>query len=202
MSDENKIDALNQLWQQQQVPRPDQQDLLKRWRKMRWQQWVYLVADVLVMIATGGLLWYAYHWFAPLMQGILVMVWVGCIAFTIYISWLRRHALVNWQTDTGQYLQLISKQLANNARIAGISGKFALYGVPFNYLFHFAHAWQNDTTLPLFMRKMLWLTAILLVVVAPLWWWFNRREARFKQELANIQAISGSDLSTPVHSVD
>jgi hypothetical protein len=182
----NKQDPLLTLWQQQQVSIPDITELKKRWNKLLWQQRLYYTLDVVAFLFTAGICVWKYQkvqWFGQIWMG-LVMVLL--LVFTIYVGWLRRHALRDMGTSTEGYLHKLRAQYINNIKIAQLT-KNSTWVSLLAVLVLYSGGWFFDTIATDKLLEKIVLTSTILGLLMPIaWHWANKREQKFKNEIAKL----------------
>jgi len=182
-------DPLDQLWQGQQVEKPDIQVLSSQWRKVQLKQRFYAGLDILGLILPFITLVFFIERLDQFTRIYLVVLFVLLCPFVAYIVWLRRFS-IGWSSDsTDLHVQHLKKQIANNIKIAYLT-KHSIWPLGLVITLHHVGLFYFDVfPIDKLIHKSL-ISAGLLVVMFPCTWiWAARRENRFKRELAELNKL-------------
>lgn len=114
----NETDDLAALWQTQTVQQIDLESIKRELQMQRWKQRLYMLIDMIGPVPLALILYYQSD---TLPFKAILMLWATLIItvpFVVYFLWLRRHAAFVTAVDTQSYVNVLYRQLANNAKIA------------------------------------------------------------------------------------
>ena len=191
MSDNQSLD---QLWQQQPTKTPDLKTLTKKFRKIMFKQWFYLLADVSSLLFVFVWLYLDRENMSQLLLVYLSLISVLGTGATTYIIWLRRFSLRNTSASTQDYIHGLKKHYANNIKIAEFTKLSLKVLTPIMIIFFFLSAYYNDWDFSTAVKKIL----IVLFGCGALYGmnaWANRCKRRYIDELAKLELIEQSMMS-------
>ena len=186
----NKQDPLVNLWHQQQVRLPDIAELKIRWQKLQWQQRLYYTLDVVAFLFTAAFCAWKYpklQWFGQIWVGLMM---VSLLILTIYLGWLRRHALRDMGANTENYLHKLRAQFSNNIKIAQLT-KTSMWITLLAVTILYFGGWLFNTIAPEILLEKILLSAAILGLLTPcVWYWANKREQKFKREIIELDKMT------------
>lgn len=189
----NKQDLLANIWQQQTVSLPDIAGLKKRWKKLQWQQRLYYSLDVIGFVIAVSTFFWAYEklqWFGQIWMGLMMVL---LLVFTIYVGWLRRHALRDMESSTDDYLHKLKAQFNNNIKIAQLT-KASTWMCLLAFVVFFYGGWFFETIPPdKLLKKIAVSSGIFALLMPSMWYWAHKREEKFTNESANLDKILGQE---------
>jgi hypothetical protein len=192
----DKQDPLVDLWQQQQVILPDLAAIQKQWHKVQWQQRLYYSLDIISCLMVIGLFFWSYdkfQWFGKIWMGAIVF---GVLILTLYLGWLRRHALRLVDSCTDDYLHKLRLQLSNNVKIARIT-KASIWAISLATLIYYFGTWAFELIPPdKWLRKAKFSLIFFAFFIPPMWYWANKREQKFKREIKELDNMSEQQSHT------
>lgn len=183
------------LWQQQPVYEIDLADVTQRLKhQQRLQRW-YIVSDFAGFLVGLGTLLFNWDKLPYFMALVLCGVVISAGAFTAYIVWLRRHAVLASFEDTSHYRETLKKQYLSNQKIARVTmhsswisllGMVVIWGIAavFGEL-----SWQkflDNNGIATFL--------IVSILMAGFGLWAHKREQKFKAEYAQLVSQDQNDL--------
>lgn len=182
-------DPLNQLWQQQDIEKPDLKAISKTWRLMKIKQKAYALIDVFGLGVSFVLLYFNLDKLDRFTTIYIVILILLLCPFVAYLLWLRRLSLGWSAKSTEQYIDTLKQQVKNNIRIAYIT-KHSAWVSGVLVLIHYLGLFYFDVfEMDSWIRKTLTSAGILVVMIPAFWIWASRREQRFKQELAKLDKL-------------
>ncbi len=181
-------DDLARLWQTQKVSTIDTEQIEKDCRRQTLKQRLYLFLDfacLVPMVIFFTLQWEQLSRAAAIMIVVLLVV---TLPIFIYLARLRWLAAAGFQTATANYLDMLIKQMQNNARIAWLtkhsSWTTALFLIGF-YAVLFALGEVPQAR----QSKALLAISITSVAMAGFYFWARKREIRFHQKAEELLAL-------------
>ncbi|WP_289032067.1 hypothetical protein [uncultured Paraglaciecola sp.] len=185
----NNQDPLSQLWQQQEVQKPDYQALQTSWDKMRVKQKLYVFFDVLSVLMTFFIIWFNKEKLDDFTLSLMTIVLLIAIAAVFYLTWLRRFSLGWSNQNTAMYLQQLKKQLENNIKIANLS-MHSGWAIIVLLVFFYAGLYIYEAfPLDQLLKKIYLTLAIHSLLLPGIWFWAKKRKQRFVKELAELNKI-------------
>lgn len=182
----DKQDPLANIWQQQTVSIPDIAELEKRCRKLQWQHRFFYSMDVVAfLVALGTFVWgfEILKWFSQIWMGVMIIL---LLVFTLYVGWLRRHALRNMESSTDDCFHKLRAQFNNNIKLAQLT-KTSIWMTLLAVVIFYFGGWFFDTIPPEKLLKKIALSSVIFAVLIPsAWYWAHKREQKFKNEIANL----------------
>lgn len=184
-------DPLQSLWQQQSVNAIDMSDVRKRFRAQRWKQRCYLTLDILAMLPLTYVLLFMQDEFAATPMGWLGLWVLGgiCLVFVLYIAWLRRHALFGGEAQTEDHLKKLSKQFANNARIAMLTKHSCWVTVLMLFVYYLVMYEAGEIDAEQWRSILFILLPLTCVVMFAMGGWAHRRQRRFERDWERLQSM-------------
>lgn len=180
-------DPLRDLWQQQEVVKFDLAKLKKKWRKIRYKQYFYIMMDLVPVIALPFFLWFYYSEMERLVFISILVIGVLGTAFSAYTIWLRRFIFQAKFESTSHYLYSIAQQYKQNIKIAQ-AAKYSTVAIPPLFIAMYGGFYLADTfEWERLVRKMLYSGVILAVSMPIVWVWANRRISKFQSELVELE---------------
>ncbi|MEP0175664.1 MAG: hypothetical protein ABJH28_07660 [Paraglaciecola sp.] len=189
----NNQDPLSQLWQQQEVQKPDLNVINKAWRIMQVKQKLYACLDILGLFIPILMLYLNREKLDSFTAGYFVVLTFLLLPFVAYILWLRRFSM-GWSSEnTERHIHNLKRQIANNIKIAAL-GKLSIWPIGVLIVLHYVGLFYFDV-LPVdrLIRKGLISVCVFAVLFPAIWIWATRRENRFKKELSDLNNLLGID---------
>lgn len=188
-------EQLQQLWQQQQTVKVDVGQLKHAAKWMRIKQFGYAFLDI-ACVASAIIVMYSFrdHYSTVFLYGMSVFIFIALV-FTIYLLYLRRHALLNRlaSESTQGYLALMVKQTNNNIKIAWITQhSFWLTWIVLVVFWLYLGAY-DDMPSNVLQRKALLSVGLSAVIFIPMWFWANWRRKKFIRMRDELIAQQASD---------
>lgn len=112
---------LTSLWQAQPVATIDVEKIQRDYRKQTIKQRCYMLLDIFGMMPAVVLVWYTWEDFSTVAAGMIVGLGVVMVPIVGYLIWLRRVTAFGRARSTTDYLEQLSRQMKNNARIAWLT---------------------------------------------------------------------------------
>ncbi len=182
-------DPLQQLWQRQPTNVPSEAEIKRYWRKNRWQQWGYLLLDVVAWIV-------ALVFIPKIVQKDLHLVeqiWIGSflligVVFTLYFAWLRRFSYkVN--VSTSDFVSLLVKQKQNDITIAKHSRNLMWFMIAAFVIWYPIYAYVLELSVEQLLPRLIKLVIFLAVFSAGLFAWANWLQRNSEKDLLRLQAV-------------
>lgn len=189
-------DPLSQLWQQQEVQKPDLTVINKAWRSMQIKQKLYACLDVFGLILPILMLYLNREKLDDFTAGYFIVLTVLLLPFVAYILWLRRFSM-GWSSEsTERHIYNLKRQIASNIKIAAL-GKLSIWPIGVLIVLHYVGLFYFDV-LPIdkLIRKGLISLCVFVVLFPTMWIWATRRENRFKKELTELNNLLGINKDT------
>ena len=187
----NNTDELAALWQTQSVQEIDVARIQRELRSQRWKQRLYMLVDVLGPVPLALVLYYSSD---KLPLSALIIIWATLIIsvpFVIYFLWLRRHAAFTKAVDTRSHVNVLYRQVANNAKIAFYTKHSCWVSSVMLIVFFGGEIFKtlsgNEEELSL-VRIVLWLGAGIAGCFG-CYIWARNRERKFKARMDELAAI-------------
>ncbi|GGF63838.1 hypothetical protein [Alteromonas lipolytica] len=183
------------LWQQQPVSEIDLADVTRRLKHQKWLQRWYVVSDLTGFLIGLGALLYSWQEISLFMAVVLSGVMVCGGAFTGYIIWLRRHALLASFSDTNQYRETLKKQYLSNQKIARVTLHSSWSGVVIMVLVWAVAGLMGEVTWQRFVDNGGIVTLLVVcMLMAGFGLWAYKREQKFKAEYEQLVSQEQNDL--------
>lgn len=188
-------EQLQQLWQQQQTVKVDVGQLKHAAEWMRIKQFGYAFLDI-ACVASAIIVMYSFrdHYSTVFLYGMSVFIFIALV-FTIYLLYLRRHALLNRlaSESTQGYLALMVKQTNNNIKIAWITQHSCWLTWIVLVVFWLYLGAYEDMPSNVLQRKALLSVGLSAVIFIPMWFWANWRRKKFIRMRDELIAQQASD---------
>lgn len=188
-------EQLQQLWQQQQTVKVDVGQLKHAAKWMRIKQFGYAFLDI-ACVASAIIVMYSFrdHYSTVFLYGMSVFIFIALV-FTIYLLYLRRHALLNRlaSESTQGYLALMIKQTNNNIKIAWITQHSCWLTWIVLVVFWLYLGAYDDMPSNVLQRKALLSVGLSAVIFIPMWFWANWRRKKFIRMRDELIAQQASD---------
>lgn len=187
----NETDDLAALWQTQAVQQIDVEKIERELQMQRWKQRLYMLVDLLSPVPLGLVLFYQSEKlsFAPLL--VLWATLIITIPLAVYFLWLRRHAAFTAAVDIQSHVNVLYRQVSNNAKIAFYTKHSCWVASLILILFFgneiFTTLAANEDGLPV-VRIAVWL-GVGLVFCLGCFEWARRRERKFRARMNELAAI-------------
>ena len=188
-------EQLQQLWQQQQTVKVDVGQLKHAAKWMRIKQFGYAFLDI-ACVASAIIVMYSFrdHYSTVFLYGMSVFIFIALV-FTIYLLYLRRHALLNRlaSESTQGYLSLMVKQTNNNMKIAWITQHSCWLTWIVLVVFWLYLGAYDDMPSNVLQRKALLSVGLSAVIFIPMWFWTTWRRKKFIRMRDELIAQQASD---------
>ncbi|MDM7862234.1 hypothetical protein QTP81_16630 [Alteromonas sp. ASW11-36] len=172
---------LQQLWQQQETVEVNAAQLKRSFKWMRIKHFGYAFLDIACVLAAIVFVYVMREKFSTaFLYGISVFIFIS-IAFTLYLLYLRRYALLNHlgNESTQSYLALMVKQTNNNIRIAWITQHSCWVSWLILVALWLYLGVYDDMPHDVWLRKTLMSALIGALIFIPLWFWASWRRKKF-----------------------
>ncbi|WP_414829086.1 hypothetical protein [Alteromonas sp. H39] len=181
-------DELARLWQAQKVATIDTAQIEKDIRRQTLKQRLYLFLDFACLIPV--VIFFIIKW-NELSSAAATMILVLLVVTTpifVYMARLRWLAASGFHAATANYLDMLIKQMRNNARIAWLtkhsSWTTAVFLLGFYAVLYFMGEVPEER-----QTKALLAIVITSVAMAGFYQWAQRREARFHKKAEELLAL-------------
>ena len=181
-------DDLARLWQTQKVSTIDAGQIEKDCRRQTLKQRAYLFLDFACLIPM--VIFFIYQWdqLSRAAAAMIVVLLVVTTPIFIYLARLRWLAAAGFQTSTANYLDMLIKQMRNNARIAWLtkhsSWTTALFLVVFYAVMFVLGEIPEERQF-----KAILAIVITSIAMAGFYQWARKREARFQKKAEELLAL-------------
>ena len=181
-------DDLARLWQTQKVATIDTAQIKKDFRRQTLKQRLYLFLDFACLVPM--VIFFIYQWdqLSRAAATMIVLLLVVTTPIFIYMARLRWLAAGGFHEATADYLDMLIKQMRNNARIAWLtkhsSWTTALFLVGF-----YAVLFALGEVPPERQSKAILAMGVISVAMAGFYQWARKREARFQKKADELLAL-------------
>lgn len=187
----NNTDDLAALWQTQDVQQIDVDRIQRELQMQRWKQRLYMLVDVLGPVPLALILYYQSDTLPFTAQLVLWATLLITIPFVGYFLWLRRHAAFSDGVDTQSYVNVLYRQIANNAKIAFYTKHSCWVSSVILVLFFGGEIFKTLSASEeglSFVRIGVWL-GLGLVFSFGCYVWARGRERKFRARMEELAAI-------------
>ena len=180
---------LMSLWQAQPVSRVDLEKIQRDYRSQTIKQRCYMLLDILGMMPLVLLVWYTWDDFSTVAAGMIVALGIVMLPVVGYLIWLRRVTAFGRARSTSDYLQLLTRQMKNNARIAWLTKHSAWLTSLFIVVFYLIIFLQGELPEEKYTMVGAALTGICLLM-AGFYRWAQKREQRFMRQFEALVELA------------
>ena len=188
MKNDDFDSELANLWQQQPVLEVDAADIRKTANRMRLKQAFYVFLDLATIVFSLVVLIVMRDKFSTVSFWGLVAILGLAVLATLYIVYLRRHALLLrvGSESTREYLMTLLAQARNNVKIAWIT-KHSCW-VCFITLvgFWLLVGMFDDMPHDKWLKKTLLGSGLTFVLMVAMWFWASWRERKFSRLVESL----------------
>ena len=182
---------LSSLWQAQTVNDIDMAAVKQGFMSQRKKQRLYMAVDIGAIIPALFLLYHFWSELSFTVKAVNLTVGVIALPLLIYQLWLRRVAAFSRNVSTLDHLDVLTKQIKNNVRIAIITKHSTWISMVLVMLTMALQYVVDDvsTSKLSFMFGVLAATAFIMGV----WYvWAAKREQRFRRQLDGLKIMRSS----------
>lgn len=169
---------LSSLWQAQPVTTIDVEKIQRDYRRQTIKQRCYMLLDILGVLPAVVLVWFAWDALSAVAAGMIVGLGVVMVPVVGYLVWLRRVTAFGRAHSTTEYLEQLTRQMKNNARIAWLTKHSAWLTPLFIAVFYLVIFLQGE--LPEEKYALVGgALALMCLVMAGFYRWAHKRQQHF-----------------------
>lgn len=179
---------LSSLWQAQTVNHIDLAAVKQGFISQQKKQRLYMAVDIGAFIPAFFLLYHFWGELSFTVKAVNLAVGVIALPLLIYQLWLRRVAAFSRNVSTLDHLDVLTKQIKNNVRIAVIT-KHSTWISTVLVMLTMALQYVVDDVSNSKLSFMLGVLAVTAIIMGVWYVWAAKREQRFKRQLAGLETM-------------
>lgn len=179
---------LSSLWQAQTVNHIDLAAVKQGFISQQKKQRLYMAVDIGAFIPAFFLLYHFWGELSFTVKAVNLAVGVIALPLLIYQLWLRRVAAFSRNVSTLDHLDVLTKQIKNNVRIAVIT-KHSTWISTVLVMLTMALQYVVDDVSTSKLSFMLGVLAVTAIIMGVWYVWAAKREQRFKRQLAGLETM-------------
>lgn len=184
-------DELQRLWLSQKVTSIDTHQIKQDCRKQTLKQRMYTLMDFVCLIPLVILLvisWEEMSKPAALMMSVLCTVMIALLGYMTRLRWI---AVSGFHSTTATFLDMLIKQMNNNAQIALLTKHSCWATVLFLVSFYAVMYFLGELTADK-ITKALIAVGVVSLLMPVIYWWANKREHRFRRKAQQLRELKSS----------